>query len=317
MSEPSKESAKDEAKKGPPPSEPPESGAHDHQDERKYPYVAHHFDSPKQQLEAGKLGMWLFLATEILFFAGLFCAYTIYRAQHPEVFYWAHFFLDTKLGELNTIVLILSSLTAAWAVRNAQLGQKKLLVQNIVITMLCACAFMGIKAVEYSHKAHNGLLPGKHFDAQVEVWQLDTFKKKHPEAAAAAQRIADYQKAKPKVAPPAAKPGEATESDAPKLSVLEKKPLMDAGVLKRTNTGDYELTRPARAHTFFGIYFFMTGLHGFHVLIGIGIWAWLLLRAMKGQFGRLYFGPIDFAALYWHLVDLIWIYLFPLLYLIH
>jgi cytochrome c oxidase subunit 3 len=71
------------------------------------------------------------------------------------------------------------------------------------------------------------------------------------------------------------------------------------------------------AHVFFGIYFFMTGLHGFHVLIGIGIWIWMLVKAAKNQFGATYFGPIDFTALYWHLVDLIWIYLFPLLYLIH
>jgi cytochrome c oxidase subunit 3 len=77
------------------------------------------------------------------------------------------------------------------------------------------------------------------------------------------------------------------------------------------------ISRPRMAHVFFGIYFFMTGLHGFHVVIGIGIWIWMLVKAAKGQFGPTYFGPIDFTALYWHLVDLIWIYLFPLLYLIH
>ena len=76
-------------------------------------------------------------------------------------------------------------------------------------------------------------------------------------------------------------------------------------------------SKPRNAHVFFGIYFFMTGLHGIHVLGGIGVFIWLLVRANKGQFGPKYFGPIDYAALYWHLVDLIWIYLFPLLYLIH
>jgi len=102
-----------------------------------------------------------------------------------------------------------------------------------------------------------------------------------------------------------------------KLSEVELKPLLDAGIIKTHPDDGPQLERPARAHMFFSIYFFMTGLHGLHVLIGIGIWVWLLLRAMKGQFGPQYFGPIDFAALYWHLVDLIWIYLFPLLYLIH
>ncbi len=88
-------------------------GGHGHGDG---PHLAHHFDSYQQQFDAGKLGIWLFLLTEVLFFAGLFCAYTIYRAMRPEVFVYAHYFLDTKLGALNTCVLLVSSLTAAWAV---------------------------------------------------------------------------------------------------------------------------------------------------------------------------------------------------------
>ena len=100
----------------------------------------------------------------------------------------------------------------------------------------------------------------------------------------------------------------------PKLSEKAVKPLVDAGMLAPNST---TITRPRKAHIFFGIYFFMTGLHGLHVLIGIGIWIWMLVKASKGVFNENYFGPIDFTALYWHLVDLIWIYLFPLLYLIH
>src|SRR5512143_4254964 len=98
------------------------------------PFLAHHFDTPRAQFEAGKLGIWLFLVTEILFFSGLFCAYTIYRTLDPDVFEWGHYFLDTKLGALNTSVLIFSSLTAAWAVRNAQLQQHRALVMNILLT---------------------------------------------------------------------------------------------------------------------------------------------------------------------------------------
>jgi cytochrome c oxidase subunit 3 len=368
MSEPSSEAVEQDPTSDPgsvsqppeerrPESEPSQHGAADghgdeHHDGNAYPYVQHHFDSPQQQFEAGKLGIWLFLVTEVLFFAGLFCAYTIYRSQHPEVFSYAHYYLDTNLGALNTIVLIFSSLTAAWAVRNAQLGQKKALIANIVITIACACTFMLVKYFEYSHKFHDGLLPGKRFQPVEEVWELEGFKQKHPEAAAAMAAMERKLEAHRKRAEGAtaekpaagAADGAAREAAAPasgepavaqgaegegldeqvylasmirKLSKAEAKPLVDAGILRSPSEGRLELNRPDRVHIFFGIYFFMTGLHGFHVLAGIAVWVWLLVRATKGQFGALYFGPIDFAALYWHLVDLIWIYLFPLLYLIH
>lgn len=412
-------------------------GGHGHGAPLQYPYVQHHFDSPQQQFDSGKLGIWLFLVTEILFFSGLFCAYTVYRAQHPEVFYWAHFYLDTNLGALNTIVLIFSSLTAAWAVRNAQRGETKLLKINILLTIGCALTFMGVKYVEYSHKFHDGLLPARHFDPKHEVWEIESFKKKHPEAAEAMARLmakleerkataaldvevptrkpleltpvqltvaqpaaadasaaqataveataqnegAAAPGAEPNPAPRSASPGadaaEGTAEPAPaagegqaegspegapapaseptpegaapdaaqaapspvappaqktlepladdvfianelrKLTPAEATPLLRAGVLQRRADGPYQLVRPEKAGIFFSIYFFMTGLHGVHVLIGIGIWVWMLVRAGRRRFGPEYFGPIDFSALYWHLVDLIWIYLFPLLYLIH
>ncbi len=475
---------------------PPAQDDHGHEDHsHEYPYVQHHFDSPQQQFEAGKLGIWLFLVTEVLFFSGLFCAYTIYRSQHPEVFNYAHYYLDTNMGALNTIVLILSSLTAAWAVRCAQRGETRRLVVNILVTIACACTFMVVKYLEYSHKFHDGLLPGPNFQPKHAVWELDVFKDKHPEAAAAAERLlklqeepaataaaapqpsapkaasateaegaeapapgteeakaegsgaevpsetaaadtqagaakaalpatadkaqaagkkqaaaskqaaeaaeqasgkvaaqesgaegevaaaktapetaegakavataddgaaktdsapktadgagktdtaktnaddsglannaADAQEA-PASAPPEAAPSQvAAATPAPvdpqirlreairNLTPVEAKPLVDAGIIRNPSEGPVTIERPDRVGTFFGIYFTMTGLHGIHVLVGIGIWIWLLTRALKGQFGPLYFGPIDFAALYWHLVDLIWIYLFPLLYLIH
>lgn len=405
-------------------------GSHGHGESHEYPYVAHHFGSAEQQFDSGKLGVWLFLVTEILFFAGLFCAYTIYRGQNPEVFYWAHFYLDTKMGALNTIVLILSSFTAAWAVRNAQLGELKLLRINIVVTILCACTFMCVKYVEYSHKIHDGLLPGRHFAPTEELWHNPHFKEKHPASAAAMDRIeeamaerkkeaalridrgesraplalvpvvnqapaADAPKAEapkaeapkaeapkadapkpaetaaaapapagsaapgasvqpvtpPAVPPPAegaaAKAPEGPHGGAPqthektlapsakpaaeplpddvflaneirKLTHDEADPLIKAGIIKSTAGGmPIRLARPEHASVFFSIYFFMTGLHGVHVLIGIGIWIWMLVRSTRRRFGPRYFGPIDFSALYWHLVDLIWIYLFPMLYLIH
>ncbi len=324
-----------------------------HHGEASYPYTPHHFFEAKQHFDSGKLGVWLFLVTEILFFAGLFCAYTIYRAQHPEVFYWAHFYLDTKMGALNTAVLIFSSFTAAWAVRNAQLGQTKLLRINIVVTILCAFTFMGVKYVEYSHKFHDGLLPARHFAPAHEVWETETFSHHHPKAAAAAERItaglaarsgktalldtAEGSNSALALVPVSehghAKKAQAPFVDDPKLASLpndiwldmqirqmspeERKPLEMAGVIKRLPGAPLAFGRPDKAGVFFSIYFFMTGLHGVHVLIGIGIWVWMLAISMKRQFGPKYFGPIDFSALYWHLVDLIWIYLFPMLYLIH
>src|SRR5688572_10107215 len=291
------------------------------------PHLAHHFDTPQQQFDAGKMGIWLFLLTEVLFFAGLFCAYTVYRAMHPEVFVYAHYFLDTKLGAVNTCVLLISSLTAAWAVRNAQLREKKMLIINILITIACACTFMVVKYFEYSHKYHDGLLPGKNFQPVEQIWELKTFRDKHPEAAVYAEKLHKRAAQAEKAGAPATATAEAAPSAGAEAKVAvavakptheEVEPLMAAGLIgSRTLDPAAPISRPRMAHVFFGIYFFMTGLHGFHVLVGIGIWVWMLLKAMKGQFGPTYFGPIDFTALYWHLVDLIWIYLFPLLYLIH
>jgi cytochrome c oxidase subunit 3 len=279
------------------------------------PHLAHHFDTPQQQFDAGKLGIWLFLLTEVLFFAGLFCAYTVYRAMRPEVFVYAHYFLDTRLGALNTCVLLLSSLTAAWAVRNAQMRQHAFLKLNIVITILCACTFMVVKYFEYSHKFHDGLLPGPRFAPTEQVWELPRFKEKHPEAAEYAEHLVKRAEAKEA----AEKEHKLLPAAAPEVRPTEEQlePLIAAGVIgPKAETRDVP-SKPRNAHVFFSIYFFMTGLHGLHVLIGIGIWIWLLLKANKNVFGPNYIGPIDYAALYWHLVDLIWIYLFPLLYLIH
>jgi cytochrome c oxidase subunit 3 len=283
-------------------------------------HLAHHFDTYQQQFDAGKLGIWLFLLTEVLFFSGLFCAYTIYRGMHPEVFVYAHYFLNTKMGALNTCVLLISSLTAAWAVRNAQLAQRGFLILNIIITIACACTFMVVKYFEYAHKFHDGLLPGPRFHPTEQVWELDSFKAKHPEAAEYAEHLAkvDEERAKQKV--PAAG---AIALNTPITGVYEHpteeqvEPLLKAGLIGPHAADPTQIGPPRNAHVFFSIYFFMTGLHGIHVIGGIIVWLWLLKRAVKNEFGPKYFGPIDYAALYWHLVDLVWIYLFPLLYLIH
>lgn len=228
------------------------------------PFLAHHYDTPKQQFDAGKLGMWIFIVTEVLFFGGLFCAYAVYRATHPEIFIYAHQFLDKNLGALNTVVLIASSLSIAWAVRCAQLDQQRALVACLAITLALAAVFLGVKYVEYKQKWEHGLLWAGRYQAAQSAHAAD-----HASAASPGDHAAD----------PA--------------------------------------TGPRNAGIFFSIYFAMTGLHGVHVVAGMGVIAWLLALAVRGRFSSQYYNPVDYTALYWHLVDMIWIYLFPLLYLIH
>ena len=125
--------------------------------------LAMHFDSLHQQYHAGKLGVWLFLGQELLFFCGLFTAYAVYRGNHQEMFHYAHYFLDWKLGGLNTVVLLTSSLTAAWSVRAAQLEQRKTLIATLAITLICAGIFMVVKYFEYAHKIEIGAVWSSNF----------------------------------------------------------------------------------------------------------------------------------------------------------
>src|SRR5688572_14907835 len=127
------------------------------------PWIQHHYDDGQHQFDSGKLGIWFFLVQEILFFAGLFVAYILYRHHHPEIFAYASHYLDVKWGAINTAVLIISSLTAAWSVRCAQLNQRRGLILTLSLTILCACGFLGIKYIQYTHKSHEGILFGKKF----------------------------------------------------------------------------------------------------------------------------------------------------------
>jgi cytochrome c oxidase subunit III len=213
-------------------------------------YLAHHFDTPAQQFDAAKIGMWAFLVQELLFFSGIFVSYGIFRSWYPETFSAASHQLDRIMGCGNTIVLLFSSLTAALAVRSAQLGTKKTTSNLILITIACAFIFLVVKFFEYRHKFEGGLLPGQYF---------------HPDL-------------------------HHLVHGAPAL--------------------------PANSHVFYSIYFMATGIHGLHVIIGIGVLLWIWRRNERGDFTPEYYAGVDLTALYWHLVDLVWIYLFPLLYLI-
>ena len=150
------------------------SAADHHDDHHEHgEFIAHHFDSAEQQFDSGKLGIWLFLVTEILFFSGLFVAYTLYRTHHPEIFDQAHVFLDKYLGALNTLVLLFSSLTMALGVRAAQLGKNKSVALFVLITMFCAAMFLGVKAIEYSHKWDMGILVRSAFSYQGEGYHVE------------------------------------------------------------------------------------------------------------------------------------------------
>jgi len=205
-------------------------------------YLAHHFSEADQQRDSAKLGMWIFLLTEILLFGGLFCAYAIFRSWNPDMFYNAHKFLNVELGTVNTIVLISSSVTMALAIHFIQTGKKKISVGFLVTTLIFAAVFLVIKYFEYSHKFHVGQLPGKYY----------TFT--------------------------------GIQGDNP--------------------------------HIFFSVYFAMTGLHGIHVIAGMVAISWILVKTIRNRFSPEYYTPMEMTGLYWHLVDLVWIFLFPLLYLI-
>lgn len=240
---------------------------------------AHHFDSAEQEFDASKFGIWVFLCTEILMFGGLFVGYLIYSNKYPEVFEAGSKFLDWRLGAVNTVILLLSSFTIAISIRNLQMGETKGALRNMIITLVCGLAFMGIKGYEYNHKFHLGLFPGKYFNYT-------------PDHATHASADASEHGA---TVESAAHHGEG-HSDSEAVSHVSELP---------ENIGMY-----------FSFYFVMTGIHGTHVLIGMGLIIWCYLRARKEEFGPEYYTPVEGAALFWHLVDLVWIYLFPLLYLI-
>lgn len=283
-------------------------------------HLAHHFATPKQQFESGKLGMWVFLATEILMFGGLFCAYGVYRTNHPEIFIYAHQYLNKTLGGINTCILICSSLTMAWAVRAAQLNQQRLSVVLMAATIAGGFGFMGIKYVEYKNKWEEGLLPGKHYKSlHKDPGTRDVAfpGNKHPKPAAGSPSLAP--------APPPQDPGRlAASSPVVSAPASPDEPRIKPAAIgprglahPQTIVDPHRTSEPRNVRIFFSIYFMMTGLHGIHVLVGMGLIAWIMLRAARGEFNAAYFIPVDLVGLYWHLVDLIWIFLFPLLYLIH
>ncbi|MES2963406.1 MAG: cytochrome c oxidase subunit 3 family protein [Bdellovibrionota bacterium] len=215
---------------------------------------AAHYDNHEHEYQTGKQGVWLFLATEVLMFGGLFVGYAIFHHLFPEIFAVGSKFTNWKYGTANTVVLLTSSLTMALGIHFIQVGKQKAAFWNLIVTILCGAIFMGIKYIEYSHKIHLGLMPGSWFTGNPDIL---------------AQEIG-----------------------------------MSADAI------------PANLPLYFSFYYMMTGLHGFHVLIGMGAIAWVTWRLKRGDFSTQHYTAVEGVGLFWHLIDLIWIYLFPLLYLV-
>lgn len=205
--------------------------------------LAHHFESYEQQRSASALGMWVFIAQEIMFFGGLFAAYIVYRWAYPGSFAAGSGRLDIVLGTVNTAVLLTSSLSMALAVRGTQTGKPRAAAALLIVTMVLGAVFLGIKFDEYHHKFVEHLVPGPGF-------QMD-------------------------------------------------------GADGRT------------VQLFFILYFAMTGLHALHMVIGIGVLAALVVPVWRGRFTPESHNLVEGTGLYWHFVDVVWIFLFPLLYLVN
>ena len=232
--------------------------------EASHPALQHHFENLEQQREAGALGMWVFLVTEIMFFGGMFLAYTLYRSQFPAAFASASNHLDLTLGAVNTVVLILSSFTMALAVYSAQLGKQRNLIVCLFLTIILGLTFLGIKAVEYHDKDEDSLIPGK----------LIPGRPFHPGV---------------------------QEHGAPENK--HNLHLLPGATVKNVEM-------------FYWIYFAMTGMHAVHMIIGVGLLSVILFWSWRGKYGPEYHNPVEISGLYWHFVDIVWIFLFPLLYLL-
>jgi len=229
------------------------------------------YQTLEQQKDTATLGMWIFLATEVLFFGGLFLTYTINRHYFFTAFGIGSNTLDIKLGTINTGVLIMSSFTMAMAVWSAQVGKKQLVSLFLIATLALGTVFLGIKVVEYKQKFDHHLVPGRSFDLK--------YHPSHP------------------------LPG-----DDPVELAAEKKEVDEAFA----NDPDAN----AHGQLYFSLYFGMTGLHALHMIVGAGLLVWLIKESFRGRFTPQYNTPVEVVGLYWHFVDIVWIYLFPLLYLI-
>ena len=203
--------------------------------------LAEQFEEMPQQTEASLLGMWTFLATEILFFGAMFLGYIVYRSTYPEAFAEAGRHTLILYGSVNTAILLTSSFTMSLAIDSAQRGRTRPLLGFLLLTILLGCGFLLVKGLEYSEDIHEHLVPGAHFTK--------------------------------------------------------------------------ELSAPGQM--FWVLYWIMTGVHSLHLIIGVGVLAVVAWMAWGGKFSEYYHNPVLISGLYWHFVDVIWVWLYAFIYLIN
>jgi cytochrome c oxidase subunit III len=227
--------------------------------------LKHHFEDIEQQRGAERLGMWMFLATEILFFGGVFLAYTVYRLYYPRDFADISGRLNIAVAGINTLLLLTSSMTATFAIRACQLGNRSALLRYVAVTFVLGAGFLGFKAYEYYQDYEEGLMPWRtNFGEEL------VHDPKHPHD------------------PPATTANQQWERDQ---------------------------VSPNRVRLFMTFYFCMTGIHGIHILVGLGVFGYLWYRGYMGWLTPDRYAAVEVSSLYWHLVDAIWLFLMPLLYL--
>jgi cytochrome c oxidase subunit 3 len=286
------------------------------------PGLQHQFEDMKQQEESVSLGMWMFLVQEIMFFGGLFTVYLVFRSRFPIAFATGSNHLDVVMGFVNTLVLIVSSLTMALTVYFAQRNNRNMQVLMILLTMAFGATFLGVKYVEYHEKWQDGLVPVAGWNRKVKAPQAEEQAALPFETKASAESEHETEAEKPYNNPRGEfqwREGHHLVDDALKEQAQNpgKKFLTDyekVGYFSNGEVDDEKFQEHVRS--FFWIYFAMTGLHALHMVVGLILMTWLLIKAWQGTFNAEYYSPVEMSGLYWHFVDIVWIFLFPLLYLL-
>jgi len=274
------------------------------------PGLQHQFEDMGQQEESVSIGMWMFLVQEIMFFGGLFTVYLVFRSKYPMAFAAGSNHLDAFWGGLNTIVLIVSSLTMALTVYFAQTSKRNMQVIMILLTMAFGATFLGVKTIEYTDKYNHGLVP-------VTGWNKIVRPGAESEHAVAETKPC-YEHAHGEEHAYVNPRGEFQWTDCSLAKqALDHNYLTNAEKIGYFSNGEVDSDKfRDKVRIFFWIYFVMTGLHALHMVVGLGLMTWLLWTAFKGRYNMEYYMPVEMSGLYWHFVDIVWIFLFPLLYLL-
>jgi cytochrome c oxidase subunit 3 len=291
-----------------------------HEHEYHPPGLQHQFEDMKQQEESVSIGMWMFLVQEIMFFGGLFTVYLVFRSRFPMAFAAGSNHLDVVMGFANTLVLIVSSLTMALTVYFAQKGNRNMQVILILLTMMFGATFLGVKYFEYSDKYHHGLVPITGWNQKIKAPKEE--KKESSAVVTPLETKVDAAETETKTEEHHANPrgdfqwhdekGEKIVHEAREkgyLTVYEQNGYFTNGEYDNSKFTD-------KVRIFFWIYFVMTGLHALHMIVGLILMTWLVYKAWTGIYSAEYYSPVEISGLYWHFVDIVWIFLFPLLYLL-